>query len=134
MVDLEKVRIMTKLAAFEQAEEKDAMKITGYYQGDYVRGELLKTLACVTVAYVCLCLLGGFYQLEYLIEHATKINYSALIGKLVGGYLILLLFYGIGVSLGYIHRYHKAKKKVKGYDKNLHELRQFYRRRWEREE
>lgn len=134
MIDLEKVRVMTKLAAFEQAEEEDALKITGYYQGDYVRGELLRTFVCVTVGYLCLCLLAGFYQIEYLVENVTKLDYPALFGKLTGGYIILLLLYGIGVSLAYIHRYHQAKKKVKGYDRNLHELRQFYRRKWEREE
>lgn len=133
LVDLEKVRIMTKLAAFEQAEEEDAIKITKYYQGDYVRHELLKTLVCVTVGYVCLCMLWALYQLEYLISNATKLNYPQLFGKLVGGYCILLVLYGIGVSLGYIHQYHKAKKRIKEYDKNLHILRQLYRREQERE-
>lgn len=133
VVDLEKVRIMTKLAAFEQEEEEDAIKITKYYQGDYVRHELLKTLACVTIGYVCLCVLGALYQLEYLIGNATKLNYPQVLGELVSGYCIILVLYGIGVSLGYIYQYHKAKKKIKGYDKNLHILRQLYRREQERE-
>ena len=133
VVDLEKVRIMTKLAAFEQKEEEDAIKITKYYQGDYVRHELLKTLACVTVGYVCLCVLGLLYQVEYLIGNATKLNYPQVLGQVVSGYCILLILYGIGVSLAYIYQYHKAKKKIKGYDKNLHILRQLYRREQERE-
>lgn len=128
MVDIEKVRIMTKLAVFEQAEEENALKITQYYQGDYVRCQLLKTLVCVTIGYICLCGLGMLYQLEYLIENATTLNYPQLIKQVAGGYFILLLFYGIGVTGGYIHRYHKAKKRTKGYDRNLHTLRQLYRR------
>lgn len=132
MVDLEKVRVMTKLAAFEQAEEEDAIKTVRYYQGDYVRCELLKTLVCVTIGYLCLCMLGVLYQLEYLIGNATTINYPQLFGQLIGGYCILLIVYGIGVSLGFIHRYHLARKKIKEYDRNLHLLRQLYRRERER--
>lgn len=133
LVDLEKVRIMTKLAAFEQTEEEDAIKIARYYQADYVRHELLKTLACVTLGYVCICVLGALYQLEYLIGNATKLNYAQLFAELFGGYCIILVLYGIGVSLGYIYQYHRAKKKIKGYDKNLHILRQLYRKEKERE-
>lgn len=133
LIDLEKVRIMTKLAVFEQEEEEDAIKITRYYQGDYVRHELLKTLVCITFGYVCLCVLGVLYQLEYLIGNAIKLDYSKLLVELIGGYCILLILYGIGVSLGYIYQYHRAKKKIKGYDKNLHVLRKLYRKEKERE-
>ena len=128
MVDIEKVRIMTKLAAFEQAEEENALKITRYYQGDYVRCQLLKTLVCVTIGYICLCGLGMLYRLDDLIENATTLNYPQLMKQIAGGYFILLLFYVIGVTGGYIHRYHKARKKIKGYDRNLHILRQWYRK------
>lgn len=133
LVDLEKVRIMTKLAAFEQKEEEDAIKIARYYQADYVRHELLKTLACVTIGYVCICVLGVLYQLEYLIGNATKLNYSHLFAELFGCYCIILVLYGIGVSLGYVYLYHRARKRIKGYDKNLHTLRQLYRKEKERE-
>lgn len=133
MVDLEKVRIMTKLAAFEQKEEDDAIKIARYYQADYVRHELLKTLACITISYVCICVLGVLYQLEYLIGNATKLNYSQLFAELFGSYCIILVLYGIGVSLAYVYQYHRARKKIKGYDKNLHTLRQLYRKEKERE-
>lgn len=133
LVDLEKVRIMTKLAAFEQKEEEDAIKIARYYQADYVRHELLKTLACVTIGYVCICVLGILYQLEYLIGNATKLNYSQLFAELFGSYCIILVLYGTGVSLGYVYQYHRARKKIKGYDKNLHTLRQLYRKEKERE-
>lgn len=133
MVDLEKVRIMTKLAAFDKAEEDDSIKIARYYMGDYVRHELLKTLACITLGYVSICILGGLYKLEYLISNGTKINYSQLFAQLCTGYFILLIMYGIGVSLGSLYRYHKARKKIKEYDKNLHILRQLYRREQERE-
>lgn len=133
LVDLEKVRIMTKLAAFEQKEEEDAIKTARYYQADYVRHELLKTLACVTIGYVCICVLGVLYQLEYLIGNATKLNYSQLFAELFGSYCIILVLYGISVSLGYAYQYHRARKKIKEYDKNLHTLRQLYRKEKERE-
>lgn len=131
MVNLEKVRIMTKLAAFEKTEEKASIKITKYYQGDYVRCELLKTLACITMGYVGLCLFGILYQLEYLVSNATKLDYEQIFGKIMGVYCVLLVIYGVFVSLVHTYRYSKARKKVKQYDRNLHALRQWYRKEQE---
>ncbi|MBQ3601342.1 MAG: hypothetical protein II992_09115 [Lachnospiraceae bacterium] len=128
MVQEKKVEMMTKLAIFEKNEKDKAMKLTKYYLTDYVRGELLKSFFCVTIGYLIIGVILSLYNLEYLISHATSLNYPELIGKIVMGYIVLQGVYLIIGMIGYQRRFHKAKRKVKNYDRELNELRLWYRR------
>lgn len=47
MLNKEKVRLMTKLARYEQKEEKRYLKISKYYRSDYIGIALLKNFFCV---------------------------------------------------------------------------------------
>lgn len=128
MVDAQKVKVMTKLAAFEQKESKRALKIVKYYRRDYIRKELLKTFLCVTIGYVLLLSFFALHGIEELLGNAVQMDFTSLAHKVTAGYVILLLVYlAVGVYV-YNVRYSKAKRKVKEYDRMLHLLRQLYRR------
>ena len=52
MLNKEKVRLMTKLARYEQKEEKRYLKISKYYRSDYIGIALLKNFFASTIAYI----------------------------------------------------------------------------------
>ena len=52
MIDQERVREMTKLAAYEQREGKKYRQVIRYYRGDFAARHLLKGFLYGTAAYV----------------------------------------------------------------------------------
>ena len=51
MISKERVRHMTKLAAFEEREGKEYRKMTQYFRRDYVGLELLKSFLSGTISF-----------------------------------------------------------------------------------
>ena len=51
MLDKRKVRLMTKLALYEQKEGREDMKISAYYKKDYISMKTVATILWTTVGY-----------------------------------------------------------------------------------
>lgn len=128
MVDVQKVKVMTQLAAFEQRESDRALRIVKYYRRDYICMELLKSFVCITIGYELVLLFLGFYQMEYLIGNAMQLNYASMIKRILVVYIVLIVCNLIIGFFSYNAKYKEAKKKVKEYDRMLHLLRQLYRK------
>lgn len=127
MLDSNKIKIMTKLAIYEEKEGKEDIKSNKYYKNDYVRFNLIKTILSFTAGYVIILLLIGFYNMEYIIAKAVTINYKEIGMKILGVYLILFIIYVfVSISVS-IYRYDKSRKRLSSYYKNLKELREIYK-------
>ena len=129
MIDAKKVQIMTRLAVFEQREEAQALQITKYERLDFVRIQLLKMILSVTTGYGILVMFLGFYHLEYILEHIATGELTDWIWRGVAGYVGLLIFYALIGVVAYHIRYRRARRRVKEYDRMLHALRKYYRRK-----
>lgn len=128
MIDAKKVQIMTKMAAFEKREEEGALKITRYERLDYVRMEILKMFLCVSVGYLILLGMLAIYHMEDLLEQAVTMEFSSLIGRIVAGYVGILVVYSVIGGAAYYVRHKRARRFVKEYDRRLHMLRKYYRK------
>lgn len=128
MIDAKKVQIMTKMAAFEKREEEGALKITRYERLDYVRMEILKMFLCVSVGYLILLGMLAIYHMEDLLEQAVTMEFSSLIGRIVTGYVGILVVYSVIGGVAYYVRHKRARRFVKEYDRRLHMLRKYYRK------
>lgn len=129
MIDAKKVQIMTRLAVFEQREEAQALQITKYERLDFVRIQLLKMILSVTAGYGILVMFLGFYHLEYILEHIATGELTDWIWRGVAVYVGLLIFYALIGVVAYHIRYRRARRRVKEYDRMLHALRKYYRRK-----
>lgn len=129
MIDAKKVQIMTRLAVFEQREEAQALQITKYERLDFVRIQLLKMILSVTTGYGILVMFLGFYHLEYILEHIATGELTDWIWRGVAVYVGLLIFYALIGVVAYHIRYRRARRRVKEYDRMLHALRKYYRRK-----
>ena len=122
MLDKKKIRVMTRTAVYEKKEGIEDVKISGYYKKDYTSLNTWITLIWVTVGYV---LVWGIVPLclgEAIMEDLTIMKLLVLMAVAVGGYLTLLIIYGIGAGSFYSRKYTGAKQRMKKYMRDLSRL------------
>lgn len=127
MLNDEKIRLMTKLALFEECDGKEELKKAQYYRIDYIRFQVLKSALCVTLGYILILLAILVYQSEYIMDNITTIAYKKIGFYVVMAYLFILLFYSFITGIVSYFHYERAKKKLKKYKNNLKTLRLLYK-------
>ncbi len=126
MLNVEKIKLMTKLAIYEKNEGKEDIPISKYYKSDYIRYNLLKSIVSVTIGYGLILVLIGIYNLEYIIGEAINLDYKVLGSQVLRVYLILMgIYLSISIILSTIN-YEKSRKGLKSYYNNLKKLRKIY--------
>lgn len=110
MLNTEKVKLMTKLAMYENGEGKQYLPVSKYYRTDYIGLALIKNFFLVTLGYGLILLAGLGYFAEYLMENIHKMNLVSLGVRILLGYIAVLVLYSILTYIQYAWRYHKAKK------------------------
>ncbi len=128
MINEEKVRLMTKLAIYEENKGKNIIPLGDYYREDYIGIQMLKSFFAGTIGYVLILLLMVLYQLEYLLNQIVKLDVMAMVVSVLVVYVIFMAVY-LGIT--YIicaTRYKKAKKSLKAYDNVLKKLEGVYER------
>ena len=111
MINEEKVKIMTKLAMYEQGKGRKYLPVSRYYRSDYIGLALIKNFFLVTIGYVLIVA-----------------NLVTLGIYLIVGYVIVLAAYSILTYIQYSVKYYQAKKSVREYYSQLTELNKIYAR------
>ena len=128
MLNEEKIKIMNKLAMYEQGEGKKYLPVSRYYRSDYIGLAMIKNFFLVTIGY-CLILAGiAAYFAEYLIDNVHKMNLVSLGVEVILGYVAVLVLFSVLTYIQYTVKYHKAKKSVKNYYEELTQLSKIYGR------
>lgn len=127
MLNNNKIKIMTKLALYEQGNGKNDIKISHFYKMDYVRYNILKTIVSITVGFLFLLILVGLYNVEYFINEATKINYKQMGMNILILYLVVVTVYTILTIIITSIKYKNTRKYLVKYNKNLKELNEIYK-------
>lgn len=127
MLNNRKVRLMTRLAMYEQKEGKEDIRISKYFRTDYVRLQVLKSIVALTLGYMLILLILVIYHSEYLIRNAVVLDYRGMIMRYAGIYVIILVVYCAMVMIGYMIKYRASRKKLAKYFRMLRRLRSIYR-------
>ena len=127
MLNNRKVRLMSRLAMYEQNEGKEDVRMSKYFRTDYVRLNVLRTVVSVTFGYLLVLLLLVVYHSEYLIQEAVTLDYKGILLRYVGIYVILLVVYVSLAMIGYMLKYRTSRKKLAKYFRMLRRLRSLYR-------
>ena len=95
MLDVQKIKKMHKLAAYESGEGKQHLAISNYYRSDYIGLALIKNFFLTTMAYGLLLLGWAGYKSEYLMNNIHRMNLTLLVvyypaGGLQCAYVYLL--------------------------------------------
>lgn len=126
MLDERKVRLMTKLALYEQTQGKEDFKISEYYRKDYAGMHVFSSILWVTIGYVCLALLVVLAGLESLLDSMSNSLMVMMILIFIVGYIGTVVIYAIISSHVYNQRHKEARMRVKKYNHNLTRLLRWY--------
>lgn len=127
MLNNRKVRLMSRLAMYEQKEGREDVRLSKYFRTDYVRLNVLRTVVSVTFGYLLILLLLVVYHSEYLIQEAVTLDYKGILLRYVGIYVIILVVYVSLAMIGYMLKYRMSRKKLAKYFRMLRRLRSLYR-------
>ena len=122
MIDATKVRMMTRLALYEQGQGKHDRAVYRCTKGVYLGIRRLISFFAITIAYM---LASGLYCFRYVNEIFQKgfgYDYKPLVIRLALCYIIVLFFGLIVLELIYRRRYRKAMENLKDYDLALYKL------------
>lgn len=126
MLNEERIKLMTKMAAYEENEGKKNMAIGSYFRGDYIELQVLKSVLSGTLAYVVLFGMYIYYDFEEFMQNIYKIDLVQFGKTVLLYYVIFVATYALISYIVYSYRYSKAKKSLKRYFYNLKQLAALY--------
>ncbi len=130
MLSEERIRLMTKMASYEEGEGKEYMPIKQYYRKDYVTLGLLKSFVTSSIAFGILLLCWILYEMEHITENLASRDLAELGSFVLALYIGFVAVYQVIALLVYNRRYTKATVSMKEY----HSLMKKVQRLQEREE
>ena len=126
MLNEERIRLMTKMASYEQNEGKKSEAIGSYFRGDYIGLQVIKSIISATLAFLILVASYILYNFEAFMADIYKMDLIQFGKSVIVDYLIFTAVYAL-ISYGvYAYRYAKAKKSLKKYYGHLKKLSYLY--------
>lgn len=128
MLNEDKIRLMTKLAIYEQNDGKESIKSNKYYKKDYVGLKMINTAITITIAYIMCVVLWVIYKVDFFAEKIVSIDIFTLGKKILIIYVIIFIAYMLISYLVYSIKYLKMHDMNIEYSEDLKELYMIYKR------
>ena len=127
MLNIEKVKSMTKAAAYESGPEKKNIEISDYFRTDYLGLHMVKSGIAYALSFVIIAGIWFMGKTEDIMLMLTKTDHlESLIKMLVVLFVAGLVAYEILVYCYYSYKYRNAKKSVRGYHSHLKQIHKIY--------
>lgn len=126
MLNEERIRLMTRMAAFEELDGKKDISISGYFRGDYISFQVLKSAIYATFGFVVAVAMYVLYDLETFMSDFYKMDIVAFCQDMLTRYVAVLAIYLVISYFVYSFRYNRAKRHIKTYSIQLRKLREMY--------
>lgn len=95
MLDERKVKLMTRMALYEEQQGREDLKVSAYYRKDYTSLHTLATILWVTIGYVCLVVLLGISVFDKLMEKMSVGMIIVTAIAIVAAYLAIIIAYAV---------------------------------------
>ena len=128
MLDEKKVKLMTRLAFYEQTQGKEDFKVSAYYRKDYASLHTICSIIWVTVGYICAVGLIFLAGMDNFLSSMSFGMMFLMLGILVLVYLFLLILYGLIASHIFNKKHRESRQRVKKYNHDLTRLLKLYER------
>ena len=126
MLNEEKIKLMTRMAAYEENEGKRSMQIGNYFRSDYIGLQVMKSVISATIAFAIVIAMYIFYDFESVMKEIYQVDLVATGKQILSSYVVRVGIYAVVTYIIYAYRYTKAKKSLKKYYTHLTELSGFY--------
>ena len=125
MLNENRIRLMFRMASYEEKQGQEDLKISTYYRKDYTSMKTLATILWLTFGYALLILLLVVGFMDILMKNITLTKIFVMGAGVVIGYVVLLILYGFCSSQFYRKKYNRAKKRMRRYYRDLGRLEKF---------
>ena len=126
MVNEERIKLMTRMAAYEKEEHKKNKAIVGFFKSDYVSMQLLKSTLASTIAFGIMFGLYVLYDFEVFMKDIYQMDIFGFVKSVM---ILYLIFTGIILVITYVvslYQYNRALQSTKLFYKNLKSMSQIY--------
>ena len=128
MLNNDKIKLMTRLALYEQDKGKEALRCNKYSKKDYVSLKLINTAVVVTLAYLLVVALCVLHKVEYFVDQLISVKLLNLGIRLLVIYVIVFIIYMLIAYVVYSMHYIHMQELNKGYSEDLKELYLMYKK------
>ena len=122
MIDEKKVELMTRLSIYEKKEKDKGLAMSKFFERDYVRYNVLKTLVAATVVYWTIVGAYVFISFEVILAKINNMDYFGIMYKILGWYVAFCFVYFVFAYLVYTYRYNSKRKGLAKYNSDLRDL------------
>ncbi|MBU5429986.1 hypothetical protein KQI22_07925 [Kineothrix sp. MSJ-39] len=126
MLSQERIKLMTKMAAYEENEGKKYMSIGSYFRSDYMGMQVIRSVICGTLAFLLLAGLYVYYHFETMMQDIYKMDLLLLGRRVLFYYIVFIAAYSVITYVIYSFRYSRAKRSLKHYYYHLKQLAAIY--------
>lgn len=122
MLDKRRIKLMARMSSYEKKHLNRDLKISTYYKKDYASLNTLITILWITAGYAIMAGLYALCNIDAILKDLDMMKLFLLVGIVVGGYLIVVIIYGVCASSFYKTKHNRAKQRVKKYYRDLSRL------------
>lgn len=126
MVDETKIRMMTRLSAYEKNAGKRYMPLGHYFRTDYIWLQVLKSFVCGTMAFLLVVGVEIMCNFENLLGEVYDLDLMEMAKNIGNKYVTLMIIYLVITVIVSAYRYSRAKRSLKAYNSVLSKLDKFY--------
>lgn len=126
MLSQERIKLMTRMAAYEENEGKKYMAIGSYFRSDYMGMQLIKSVISSTLVFLIFVGFYIYYHFESLMADIYKIDLVNMGKTVLNYYIIFVVANALITYIVYSFRYSKAKRSLKRYYQHLKQLAALY--------
>jgi len=132
MLNEERIKLMTRTAAYEGHEGKKNMAIGGYFRSDYLELHVIGSLFYGTIAFLLVAAMVLYYQFETFLQDIYKMDLLQFGKDILTYYIAFMVVNAVISYIVYSVRYSRAKKSLKHYYNNLKKLSALYEKEGKR--
>ena len=126
MVNEERIKLMTRMAAYEKEKHQKNKKIVSFFKKDYISMQMLKSVICTTMAFGIVFALYILYDFEIFMKEIYQMDLFQFAKNVIILYLIFLGIVLLATQMVAVYRYNRALQGTKLYYANLRKLSQKY--------
>lgn len=119
MIDTKKVKLMARMANYEQSEGQKDIKINQYSKKSYITMKELESIVAITVVFVLFTILVAAYLLLAVVSKGEEIALKELARDVIVLYFIAQVFNIIITRIRAVRRYEKMRLNIEKYEEDL---------------
>ena len=126
MVNEERIKLMTRMAAYEKEEHKKNKTIVSFFKSDYISMQMLKSTVYTTIAFGIMFGLYILYDFEVFMKEIYQMDIFEFAKSVI---VVYLIFVGVILVITYVvslYQYNRALQSTKMYYANLKKLSRIY--------